>query len=227
MITKKTLILIGGNSRLAKIILSSKDIRSLYQSFVIFVSRPFIYHDLLNANDKVIVYTLKDIAFSEFYNDFLRDNSPPILSCDVFFAGTPSNGLLYDDKTQLKKTIDLVISEKPPKAAIDCTVYIFGSILAFIPFFGDKNYKIIKTFEYNFFCLHSKLFDNIYYLVLPPIGQVDSKLGRLFSTTEKDFSSELIKIVKVCRGFGNLKFVGKWHIKFLTKLIFFTHLFLR
>lgn len=223
----KKLIIIGGNSRLSKIILSNNDIRSLYQSCVIFVSRPFNYNDLLNIDDEIILYNSQDKPFSEIFNNFFKTTPNLSISFDVIFTGTPTDGFLYNDKVILANTIELIGSEKPPKTNIICTIYILGSILVFIPIFGNKNYKNIKILEYNTFLLNEKLFSNICYLVLPPIGNVNSKLGNFFSTAEDDFGVEIFNLLANNYEFTRLKFMGKWYSKILLKLSHYFHSLLK
>jgi hypothetical protein len=217
-LTRK-LIVIGGSSRLIRWLLSESFVKDFYTDIVSIVGGA---SSVVTSPQELetVVYVADGKENSEAVgtslDSLISNYLPKVGPCDVIFAATPSNGDLYNSESVLYRVLRVVFSRVSSNGRHDTRVYIFGTNLIFVPFLGDKKYKLIKKIEYHLFLLHLEFSSKLFYLVIPPIGRVKSKLGQCFSTNERVFIADVVKLLGSNRD-SCIVFLGNRAAKMLSK----------
>jgi hypothetical protein len=215
----KSLAIVGGNSRLATLLLSDDRVRNMYTTIRLVVGREFQRPDLLRADDEVICYEFDGDNRSLVFNTQLLF-AEKVQADDILFLSTPTDPNCYNDRLCVERTLRIVSEEVTFGQSEERRAFIFGSVLVFLPYFGDRYYKAIKEIEYLYYVLRTRFVKNMFYLVLPPIGRSSSAIGRHFVLSDAEFVGQICAALNSPDKLDGVTFVGSLPIRLLSKVLF-------
>lgn len=207
---EKTLIILGGNSKLVTKLLEH-NLFNLYKKIIIISHRKYngkLDFDIIEFLDpKLLEKTLENIISSEqFEFDLIISNTPPQNS------DFKNSNILEWSMATLKIMKKNSLNKKFRKL-----IYT-GSCLPLLPFYHDGFYKKLKNNEMTTFIkLDLKLNKNQTYIILPPLKfKSDKKINLIFDNYEK-----WALILKEELGFNNSIVFPRGIVGIITKILFF------
>ena len=216
---RRSIIIVGGNSRLAAEIIEFAKKRDLFHEYVL-LSRQV--KSLKKMGDEVFRCETTSILKGPIHalGDVLQSLDDTFIS--VIFSATFSAAHEYVRPTVVQQSLASVVSQIPAVSTKWNRHFFFiGSNLAMVPFIKRSKYKYIKHIElltYDRIYINS---EKNFFVLTPPFKPANSLLANAVGMERTAFVEELIGyILKPCRGDGYVVFGGKFS-KALTKLCLF------
>ena len=180
----KSLIIIGGNSRLAQDYIIHGKAKKKYEHIYLFSHRKYEGIEHL----KITSFYGDNAAIMTEISNILEMNSNQF---DVLLCNSPPTTVSYNDLGVISSALlSLLFLCNVLQLSNIRKVLIMGSIVSLIPIIRKSYYKTLKIAELRLFVLISK-HGNISYCILPPLSPGTNGITNMFSQPRSFWSSRL------------------------------------